>query len=341
MSITRYNDAATNLQRIFRGAQTRKKITIKSIGSGVIHTKIHGGEDTFDRVGINIDPIRDKNNKVVSRTLNILSADPQLYSISMVGGNKVFNPISSNNKSRKELIGNSSCNIFITGGNFNTLNSGKTFEGHPPYRPIGPTKTKQADVFIPTPEENKSDYAQIFGDDGSYISVAPALSKAGKSLFSKSKLNESKYNYETIRQGKAPMYPGLLYHASDPNPRAAYSAPESPPESSEDEPGTSTKANLISTAKQDRIRLAVVTSVQPRGSSNDGLRLDEMANVMARISQMDEHSGTSYNLDGGGSVVMGVTDQDGNLTFHRSQTPGGRAISTMLTVVQKSLHRTK
>lgn len=135
-------DAAVCLQRSFRRNQARKNVKIQPIRPGMIHVRIHGGENTFCRVGIDLEARRDEHGKIIPRTLDILSVDPRLYRMSLVGGDRHFNPISSDNQARKELLGGSPCNVFITGGNFNTLASGKTFEGHPPHRPIGPDQNE-------------------------------------------------------------------------------------------------------------------------------------------------------------------------------------------------------
>lgn len=150
------------------------------------------------------------------------------------------------------------------------------------------------------------------------------MSKGGTSAFQKPELEEFKYNYENLRQGKAPMYPGFLFHASDRNPRAEFSSPEpSGAAARSDSPD-------VLTPKQDRLRLAAATTQRPRGRDNDGFRMDEWATGMARLSRMDEHPGTSYNCDGDGSVVLGVTNQEGELTFSVAQAPMGRPLSTLL-----------
>lgn len=205
------------------------------------------------------------------------------------------------------------------------INAGERHSGHPSYRPIGPTSTANTSSYIPTPSNYKSDYERITGDDGTYMSSAPVLGRDGKNVFPKSKLDESKFNYETVRSGAAIQLPGELYHMSDPNPRAgiAFSSKNT----------GDTRSH--SSSKQNRTRIATATTVRERGPKNDGFTMAEWSSVMNRLSGININPGDAINLDSGKSVVMGITDQHGDRVFTIAQEERGRDASTMVSFRSK------
>ncbi len=315
-STDKYSQAATSIQGSTRGVATRRSSRIKTVAPGVIHTRVRGNEETFSKIGMNIDPRRDDSNQSIPRNLDVLSIDSSRYSSSMVGGHSLFNPISADNQTRRDVLGSSRHNVYVDGGYFN---AGERHSGHPSHRPIGPTSTLHTSSYIPTPSKYESDYEKIVGDDGTYISSAPVLGREGKNVFPRSKLDESKFNYETVRSGKATQLPGELYHMSDPNPRAGISFSSKNREDN--------RSN--SSSKQNRTRIAAATTVRERGPKNDGFTMAEWSNVMNRLSGININPGDAINLDSGKSVVIGITDQHGDRTFTVAQEKRGRDASTM------------
>jgi hypothetical protein len=316
--------AATTIQKAARGFLIRKKTAIRDLGLGVIHARIRGDENVFARIGIEIDPRRDSFGQSFPRRVDVLSIDRSRFTSSMVGGHQHFNPIAASNESRREILGSAQKNVYVDGGYYN---SRARHKGHPGYQPIGPTRTLHTSSYVPTPSNYVKDYETIHGDDGTYLSSAPVVTREGKNVFPRSKLKEPKYNYDTVRWGPVYQIPGELFHMSDPNPRAGIAFARN------NEAASFTPSNA--TPKQDRYRIATATTLHSRGEKNDGFTMGEWAEIMTRLSQINVNPGDAINLDSGGSVVMGTTDREGNRIFTVAQRAEGRDASTMIRFCSK------
>ena len=126
-------------------------------------------------------------------------------------------------------------------------------------------------------------------------------------VFDDGKSSQDRFNYRAVRQGKIQLRPGDLYHSSDPNPRAGISFP-----------GKTNMRTSRYDGRQNRVRLVSVLS-SSRGEKSNGFTMPEFSSLMARLDRINIASGEAYNLDGGGSVVMGVTDRHGNIVFKVAQ----------------------
>lgn len=303
-------DAALTIQKHYRGYLSRKNISVQQVRDGVIHTRIRGDVNLFAILDVQIDEGRG------SRFVDILSINSKVYNSKVVGGNDFLNPISCSNNDRVKAFGREKHNIFINGGFFNSSGS---YGGYSKPTPIGPTRTEQSSSFIPTPERYKDCFGKLIFDDGSFISSAPILSVSGSMVFDGNKLHEDRFNYHAVRQGELQLKPGDLYHSSDPNPRAGISLPE--------------KISMVidrNQARQNRIRLVAVLA-SGRGEKSNGFTMPEFSSLMSRLDRMNICPGESYNLDGGGSVVMGITDCKGHIVFRVAQeNENGRDSSTMI-----------
>lgn len=303
-------DAALTIQKYYKGYLSRKNVLIQNLGRGVIHTRIRGDANLFAIIDIQVDEGRN------SRAVDILSINPDEYKSKAVGGNEFLNPITCSNDDRVEAFGREKHNVFINGGFFNSSGSYKEYSKS---TPIGPTRTEQCSSFIPTPDRYKDCFGKLNFDDDSYISSAPLLSVRGLMVFDGSKLSENRFNYDAVRQGKLQLRPGDLYHSSDPNPRAGIAFP-----------GKTSMVIDKNRARQNRVRLVAVLA-SGRGEKSNGFTMPEFSSLMARLDRMNIFPGESYNLDGGGSVVMGITDHRGDIVFRVAQeNERGRDSSTMI-----------
>ncbi|MGV3345139.1 hypothetical protein ACGVWS_05095 [Enterobacteriaceae bacterium LUAb1] len=306
------NRSATIIQKHYRGYLTRKKIHIRHIADGVIHIRIQGDEPLFALIDIEIDAKRG------ARSLDVLSVNPAKYQSRACGGDKFLNPIAITDAKRRKILGSTSQNIFINGAFFN---SSGDYEGFEKFIPVGQTNTTQCHNFIPAPHNYADCFGQITFDDTSYISAAPLLSRQGVNQFPTKRLAEPRFSFETVRSGLHQLRPGDLYHAGDPNPRAGISMPDK---------NFITIPTNIPRNRQDRIRLVAVLASK-RGADSDGFTMSEFASAMARFDRMNIHLGQAWNLDGGGSVIMGTTDSQGKITFIVAQEKEkGRDSSTMI-----------
>lgn len=308
-------ESLIRIQAYIRAANARREILVESLGEGIVHIRVRGNAEVFSRIGIELE-----NRGTNPRMVDILSIDPKAFTSKAVGGDKLFNPVASTPEDRASLFGNAEKNVFINGGFFNASTS---FPEFPEFTPIGPTKTAKNDEelkTIPVPEKYEENYTKITFEDGSYISTAPKLSERGTPQFGISEQSQEKFRYEQVREGIVKPKPGDLFHASDPNPRAGISFPGS-------------SAEMEESAGQIRLVTALSTG---RGPDSEGFTMQEFSSTMARLDRMNPVPGDSFNLDGGGSVALGITDNQGNMLFQSAQNaPEGRASSTMLVFSKK------
>ncbi len=315
--------SAPIIQRLIRNIAAKKKgdvsreqVSVRRVAPGVIHIQLCGDESLFARLGVSVQAGRGK------RRVDILSIDTNQYEGHATGGMEIFNPVATNDEHRQTILGTSEYNVFINGGFFN---ANTRHIGFPDYMPIAPTHTPQTQNFVPAPENYQDQFGSIGFKDGSHISVAPILVQSGISKFPNELEKEDRFNFETIRGKNIEVKPGELLHASDPNPRAGIVTPKQ----REDFANSSTEATP-SSSKQDRVRLAIAKATS-RGKNSDGFTMSKWANTLSHLSKMNKNPGTGFNLDGGASAVMGITDNYGKITHKISQEATGRDVSTMLT----------
>lgn len=313
------NSSARIIQKIMRGYLVRKEIQIKSVTPGVIHIHIKGHAATLEKIGI----YGINSNRGV-REINVLSIAPDLFNGRVVGGDRLFNVVKAAPKDAdsisSELVSvfGLQKTVYINAGYFN---ASCYYPSYPNHAAIGCTKTptnKQSDV-VPIPQEYKKDYIRLSFADGSCVSLAPVFTSQGKIYFDDENAYKSQYQAETLLKKRYTQCPpGALYHANIPNPRAGIILP-----------GTiQSDMNTRPNAAQDRIRLAIATSTS-RGPYSNGFTLFEWRNTLIRFNQLNVNEGSSINLDGGSSVVMGVIDE-GKKVLELSQEKDGRYCSTFL-----------
>jgi|GEM_PF-7121892 len=316
-NVAQQNQAAHQIQAFLKGVVARKQISVHRVAPGVLHIHLHGDENLFGRISI---PIYPKKRK---RTVDIFSIDSNQYKGSAIGGAQFFHPVSASDEERQAFLGKGQQNVFINGGFFNDGNGYSDFAAPVP---IGPTCTSHTQDFIPIPENYQDQFSSVAFEDGSYISVAPVLTQSGISRFPSELENLKRFNYKTVRKKEVEPKPGDLFHASEPNPRAGIVTPRQ-----HKVPAASPTEPIISLANRDRIRLVVARTTTKRGPRNNGFTMSEWANVLTRLSKMNSQPGETFNLDGGRSVAMGITDHQGKIIRLISQVPEGHGVSTLLT----------
>lgn len=326
--------ANAKMKGFIAGYMLRKQIRVKTIKPGIVHIRIRGSTETFAEIGVEID-------NDLSRWVDVLSIDPNYYHGNAVGGDCLFNPCrdvkkthansnpdedsienedeKSSDEVRKKVLGSSQFNVFINASFFNAKyghgndEKGQRWEEHVP---IGPTRTASAQKFIKVPDAYKDYYAKLVFDNGTYLSSSPVLAELGQNKFPQTLLEQNKFKYSSVESKSVTLKPGDLYHADHPNPRSGIAIP--------------TKHKLKKFG-QNRIRIATATTTPVRDKDkNNGFSMSEWANVMNRLGNMNRSRGNALNLDGGGSVAMGITDQNGELLVLIAQNKGGRDVSTML-----------
>lgn len=306
---------ATKIQSLFRGYHTRKYLKVGQIQPGIIHVRITGDAHFYNHLNI-----RGIEGGRGLRTVHWLSFSKLKFNGAVVGGDELLNPISASDAKRREKFG-PGLKIYINAGFFNAR---MFYEAYPEHATVGPANKsgKQQIDIVPIP----GDYSFLYGAltiGDSYMVAAPVLVLNGEEQFDTKLLSLPAYQYKTITKGQAaggiPVPPGALFHAGDPNPRAAIMIPH------QDDP-------------HGRIRL-VVNITATRGPESDGFKMDEWMYLASRLCQLDDKTkkGSALNLDGGASVVLTVEDDE--QLYHRTvQDPSGRDSSTFLRFTPREQH---
>lgn len=294
--------SATKIQALFRAHLARKRLKIESIEPGIIHVRINGNETFFKRMNIDIEAGRG------SRTVHWLSLSNLMFNGQLVGGDELLNPVRAPESKLDEKFGGG-LTVFINGGFYNAR---QFYPNHPEHAPVGPVKRGseyQGDV-VPVP----SDYVQHYGVltiNGADMVSAPVLSHHGEGQFDPDLLALPAYQYATIStKGGVPVPPGALFHAGDPNPRAAIAIPHE-------------------TMPNGRVRLVANIS-ERRGPESDGFKIDEWQALALYLCHLDNKAlpGSAINLDGGASV--NITVRGAGSPFRIAQDPKGRDSSIFL-----------
>lgn len=326
--------AVTRLQAMFRGRQVRQHYRVSSVpgAPGIIHTRVSGTSAHFSRVGMDVEQRRIQHGPASGgehvRTMDILSIDRRRYAGGVAGGDT----LSTAPEKAAHAAGSSGRpTAFINASYFNYGDARNRDE--PEFRPIGRTRAGGADVpSLPVPAAYASDYTTLhFQDSGDLLTAGPMLSgrksgfmkfgsKANAPLFSPS--GKAKYNYRDKHDQVYPTsaIPGYLHHAGDPNARAAFVFPATG--SADDDTG----------ARQDRVRMMTIT---PNTGREAGFTMAEMSQATTRVNSWNTHTGMALNLDGGGSVSMGVMNPDGTMSVKAGYSDRGgnysaRPLSTII-----------
>ncbi|WP_298913654.1 phosphodiester glycosidase family protein [uncultured Roseobacter sp.] len=156
-------------------------------------------------------------------------------------------------------------------------------------RPVGPTSTRTD--HLPIPSEYQDYYGQVTVGSEVGLSSGPLLALDGAATHIPSPQNDDRFEYRVTTEGGLEENPrnkqvGVMTHAGDRNARAAI------------------------TVQGDDTIMHTVTPTEMR--PQEGVTMEQWQQITmagAGIRQMGETpaSGSTLNLDGGGSVFMGVT----------------------------------
>ncbi|MDE1464528.1 phosphodiester glycosidase family protein [Spartinivicinus poritis] len=298
--------AAILIQSFYKGYKIRQAIQTSSVSPGVIHTRINADNQMLKRIGIErFDQSRG------NRKIDYFSLNHKQFSGGVYGGEKLYNPVKTSGEELFKVFSkdnSSNAVVFINGSFFNM--SKLASPEKPETATIGEssiTAIKVCTVKVPSGYEN--DYSILKFNNGSYISVAPILGKNNEAQFLENKLTDAKYQYTRVTG-----LPGKLGHSSDPNPRAAISLPE----------------NQDNTESNDsRVRL-VVGRADGRGKNSNGYTMPEWSTFMTRLDKLNNTPSRSYNLDGGGSVAIGIINSNGEKISLITQSSSGRSIANFI-----------
>jgi len=309
------DEYATKVQARFRGNQERKKVSVSTIpnSGGMVKVHIAGDSADLERVGFKgIDTTHGPKD------LTYLKVPLDKYSPHLAGGENVRRPTDAPPARVREQMARDRTDpesskgpvAYINGSFYNASKSRKASPEHDEAAAVGKNKvvgaTEQPEP-MPIPKEYAKDYQSVRFPNGSTLTTAPLLSDSnwrGKSVprFDQNKLDDPKYQYP--QDGH--IRPGDLQHAEHPNPRSAVNFPAGI------KPTLGIRRSEIPHKSGDAVRMLVASDNSGKvGATSQGLTMPELSNVMARVGELNKKPGPSYNLDGGGSSVMGVVSEDG------------------------------
>ncbi|WP_349969700.1 RHS repeat-associated core domain-containing protein [Pseudomonas caspiana] len=279
--------ATSRWKMAYRGVKAQG-VRVRTVARGIIAVDISGGNELFNRMGVGLD--RDIRG---DRALSYLSLDASLQG-KIAGGKRMVNLNRSdggNIKSVARLKGAGAV-AYINGGFFN-MDGAADFD-KPEHASIGPNvidgkRRERVDV----PQGYGSFYEKVRMQDGSMIHAAPKLSRGGQATFTEAMLSDKRFQFSAANNA-----PGVLGHAQHPNARSGMSRPQE-------------------NGADSRTRLAMGSS-NGRVDYSPGYTMPEWAKVMARLDRLNSSESSSVNLDGGGSVSLGVIGAGGESLMARS-----------------------
>lgn len=294
----RKKEAATLLQSLVRRKAVQDQVRVHWEGEGIVGVRIHNPPDHVPRVGPEGSPLaRIQDELDTTTTYNHL----RVFGGASAGG--VFGTPDPNGRPATVADVVSQSNLppdtaVINGGYFahNDKMLDDSWEKAGIGRPVGPTAGR--DDSLPIPEEYASDYGHLTVDGDTGLSSGPLLAHDGQVGTDDFSHDRFKYRVmqeaedgsgnqqleENWRNDKA----GVLTHASDRNARAALSIVQGDV--------------FMQTLSPDRPEPG-------RGATMAQWR--KIATAGARVGP--QNGGSTLNLDGGGSVFMGVTEEDGKV----------------------------
>lgn len=286
----RRSRAATKIQAFVRGWQTRKQVSVATEAPGIVRTTIRPPAAGAQPVSHFMTPLSGiQQNMQRGATYNRLTVDRGALSGNVFGTGTGQKPQAPN-----ELgLAAPAHSAVINGGYFVhkaglETDTGQTIVGLG--RPVGPTSTR--DDHTPIPQPWTEDYGHLMVGHNVGLSSGPMLTHNGRlpDIPDHPRFQYRTQGIENPLNARA----GALTHASDHNERAAISIDHD----------TSTVRMHTLTAEGQRNLGATMREWQQITAHGAGPRRNIGGNpYIARASTL--------NLDGGGSVFMGV------------RTPGG------------------
>ncbi|WP_299780472.1 phosphodiester glycosidase family protein [uncultured Roseobacter sp.] len=319
--VQRYTDKdienITKMQALIRRRNVQKQIRVQSEGKGIVGTRIKKPAEGTASVAGQGSPLR-----TIQDNLDQSSVYNQMR---VLGGAKMGGVVGTGEKEKPQPVASLSADLpegtaVINGGFFAHQSNMRSEEGWDPKtaqsssipdpvgayykhdelkevgqegvgRPVGPTSTRSD--HLPIPSEYQDYYGQLNVGAEVGLSSGPLLALDGTATDIPDPKNDDRFKYRLGPVGEQEENPrnkqvGVMTHAEDRNARAA-----------------------ISVKGDDAIMHTVTpTAMRP----NEGVTMDQwqqitMAGAGIRQEGGNPASGSTLNLDGGGSVYMGVTGE--------------------------------
>ncbi|PHN17638.1 RHS repeat-associated core domain-containing protein [Pseudomonas sp. ICMP 561] len=279
--------AVSRWKMAYRGVKAQG-VRVRTLARGIIAVDIRGGNEILNRMGIGLD--RDIQG---DRALSYLSLDASLQG-KIAGGKRMVNLNGAEGADIKSAarLGSAGAVAYINGGFFNM--DGTADLDKPDHASIGANvidgkRRESMDI----PQGYESFYEKVRMSDRSMIHSAPKLSSGGHATFTEAMLEDPRFQFSPVKNA-----PGVLGHAQHPNARSGMSRPHT-------------------YGAGSRTRLAM-GSTDTRMANSSGYTMPEWARVMARLDRLNSSESSSINLDGGGSVSLGVIGSRGQTLMARS-----------------------
>ncbi|WP_323117969.1 hypothetical protein [Burkholderia alba] len=298
--------AATQLQALARGHLARKEIKVSS-HDGVVHVDVHGGPETFAKIGLG------QFAGAYPKTLHYKAMDASKFRLHAVGGDRIRQPMEMSGQHINAAlldhpqVADAHVNVMQNASFYNAARH--VDSSVPSATAIGNNRTLGGRQLPPL--RSPQQYADVLetvdlGTSG--LKSGPLLSRGGEQQFGARQMAEPRFQYRP-EQGRP-----MLDHANQPNPRSAIGLPAQVGYGGNSLPSTHGSGPADS-AHWDAVRMASFTATT-RGSHSDGVTMADLAATMTKLdrhnaSQSQSHPSRTINLDGGGSLYNGQIDHRG------------------------------
>lgn len=307
-----------NIENLYKGVAVRKQVTVNNVAPNITHTRIKPPPEGIPSVGGK--PGEIMQNMIVGDTYDRLRVKQGAGN----GGVKVAPPPRFNQGRRTDsvstLANDLTSNTAVINGGFYDPYLEMSSGGYP----VGKTKDREANEeenieksFVPISEPYRDDYRALKVGDEVGIHSGPILEPSNDNF------KDERFQYENSKKYSDP---GFLTHASQKNPRAAISI--FPPK--EEMPGDVIMHTLTTGNAPRGKNLITGANYEPHGATmeewknittigsdinNSSTREEKKGKGKEKDKKYDLKKGKirpdTLNLDGGGSVYMGITRGNG------------------------------
>jgi hypothetical protein len=300
--------AATTIQSAFRSSQVRANtVSVRQPVPGVIQTKIHGGFKGARPEGTALADIRNKLQDGATYTkLTVLGGAKSGMVIGTENGEDAQLP--------KELSRHAPQSSAVINGGYFVHKENLKIDGNPDGvsagksdlgRPVGPTATRTDHVPVAPAWEHDNGQLRLANDQVA-VTSGPMLALNGQ----QTKLgNADRFEYRLDgKDNPLNKLAGALTHASDANERAAFSV-----------------LHDESSAPTD----AVFHALTANGQRSKGAKMEDWQTITrvgadpsgTRAGATQNAQASTLNLDGGGSVFLGIRNEQGVTQIARGGDP--------------------
>jgi len=284
------------------GWRVRKTCRIQSLAPGLVSVRLRGDAALLGKLGLL--PEGAGAAPVTCRAVDWVAVDMGRFRGSVVQGDGLLDL-----RQAPSLRDGLQTRVRLNGGFFNYRKRADATQGE--HVAIGAHLAPGGAALpaLPLPAGFEGDYRQLHFADGSSLCSAPTLAQAGVPVFAQQMVGRAGYRLPpdfSFDRGDQ-ITPGVLWHANDPNPRAAISVP---------------------VTGEGTVRLVAAPMVD-RTDANSGWTLHAFSQMLARVDRLQEPANTSLNLDGGESVALAAW-VGGQRVLEVAQTTSPRAVGNYL-----------